>query len=95
MNRYETTNPRAAFGLAAVAMTVITIAMMVVVPATLDSRGDATRNLASRTVVSPAEVDAASPVARRIVIGRPRPYRWFRRRLPTRSPARRITLRRV
>jgi hypothetical protein len=64
MNRYETTNPRAAFGLAAVAMTLITIAMMVVAPATLESGGDATRSLASRTAVSPAGVDAASPAAR-------------------------------
>jgi len=42
MNRHSIAIPRAAFGLAAVAMTALTLAIAVVMPATLDSlRGDA------------------------------------------------------
>lgn len=37
MKRYKSSAPRAAFAVAAVAMTVITIAVSIVVPATMDS----------------------------------------------------------
>ncbi len=64
MNRYENSSPRAAFGIAAVAMTVITVGMLVIVPATIDSGRDELRTLATPAVpaladvaISPAHVD--------------------------------------
>jgi hypothetical protein len=54
MKTYETRTPRAAFGLAAFAMMVITLAVAVVVPATLDSRSDDPGMLAAAKAVAPA-----------------------------------------
>ena len=54
MKTYETRTPRAASGLAAFAMTVITLAVAVVVPATMDSRSDDAGMLAAAKVVAPA-----------------------------------------
>jgi len=53
MNRYQSPVPRVAFGVAAVAMTAITIGVSVVLP-TMDSSGDERRMLAaSKAVITP------------------------------------------
>jgi peptidoglycan/LPS O-acetylase OafA/YrhL len=67
MKTYETGTPRAAFGLAAFAMTVITLAVAVVAPAALDSRGDDPGMLAASKVVAPAAavIAAAAPEHKR------------------------------
>jgi hypothetical protein len=41
MNRYETSTPRAAFALAAVALTAMTLGLSVIVPATMDTSNSA------------------------------------------------------
>ena len=48
MNRYEPTNRRPVFAIAAVAMTVVTIAASVVVPASLSPLGHGDTTLAKR-----------------------------------------------
>ena len=53
MNRYQTPLPRVAFGLAAVAMTALTIGVTVVLPAKMDSNGDEPRVLAASKVTTP------------------------------------------
>ncbi len=69
MNRYEPEVPRAAFGIAAAALTAITIGLLVVAPAQFDSistdsvtlaaaRGAATP--ATEVVISPARVDVVA-----------------------------------
>lgn len=59
MNRYEAAIPRAAFKLAAAAMTVLTIALMVVLPAKVGADGDAGTPLASGVVATtPREIGA-------------------------------------
>jgi len=40
MNRYESATPRAAFGIAALAMTALVIGLSVVLPAKLEPRGE-------------------------------------------------------
>ena len=61
MNRYETSNPRAALSIAAVAMTAITLGLSVIVPAKVDYNRHELGALAASTAVAPAstEVDAA------------------------------------
>ena len=54
MNRYETSIPRVAFGIAAVAMTAITIGVSVVMPAKMDSDSREPRVLAALKVTAPA-----------------------------------------
>jgi hypothetical protein len=54
MNRYKTPIPRVAFGLAAVAMTAITIGVSVVMPARMDSDSSEPRMLEALTVTAPA-----------------------------------------
>ncbi len=46
MNRYEPDTPRAAFGIAAIALTAIVLGSLVIAPATMDSRSDAALILA-------------------------------------------------
>ena len=53
MNHYETSVPRIALGIAAVAMTAITIGISVVVPAKMDSSREP-RMLAASKVTAPA-----------------------------------------
>ena len=59
MNCYELSLPRAKLGLAGVAMTAITMSVMVVLPATLDSPGTGQRTLTAAGIANkaPAEVD--------------------------------------
>ena len=54
MNRYEPSIPRVAFGIAAVAMTAITIGVSVVMPAKMDSDSREPRVLAALKVTAPA-----------------------------------------
>jgi len=61
MNRYQTSMPRAAFAVAAVALTAVTLALSVIIPARMDSPGIAA---AAPVIVS----DAPTRVARIDVI---------------------------
>ena len=54
MNRYEPSTPRVAFGIAAVAMTAITIGVAVVIPASMDSDSSEPRVLEALKVTAPA-----------------------------------------
>jgi hypothetical protein len=54
VNRYEPSSPRAAFGVAAVVMTAITIGVSVVIPAQMDSDSREPPVLAALTVTAPA-----------------------------------------
>lgn len=56
MNRYEPLIPRVAFGIAAVAMTAITIGVSVIMPAKTDSDSPELRMLEALTVTAPASV---------------------------------------
>jgi hypothetical protein len=63
MNRYQISRPRKVFAIAAVAMTAITIALSVVMPAKMQSDTRDLRALATSKVVTPAPVEvAASPL---------------------------------
>ena len=54
MNRYEPLIPRVPFGIAAVAMTAITIGVSVIMPAKMDSDSPEPRMLAALKVTAPA-----------------------------------------
>jgi hypothetical protein len=54
VNRYQPSSPRVAFGIAAIAMTVITIGVSVVMPARMDSDSREPRMLAALKVTAPA-----------------------------------------
>ena len=60
MNRYEPSVPRVAFGIAAVAMTAITIGMSVIIPAKMDSDRREPHMLAASKVTTPASTDVAA-----------------------------------
>ena len=54
MNRYEPLIPRVAFGIAAVAMTAITLGVSVIMPTKMDSDSPEPRMLDALTVTAPA-----------------------------------------
>jgi hypothetical protein len=54
MNRYQPLIPRVAFGIAAVAMTAITIGVSVIMPMKMDSDSPEPRVLEALTVTAPA-----------------------------------------
>ena len=54
MNRYQPLIPRVAFGIAAIAMTAITIGVSVIMPAKMDSDSPEPRMLEALTVTAPA-----------------------------------------
>jgi hypothetical protein len=54
MNRYKPSIPHAAFGMAAVAMTAITIGLLVVLPANMEPGSQEIRMLAASKVATPA-----------------------------------------
>ncbi len=60
MNRYEPSIPRAAFGIAAVAMTAITISLAVVVPAKIAPGDQEVGTLAASKAVSPGPPKSSS-----------------------------------
>ena len=70
MNRYETSTPRAAFGLAAIALTALTLGLTVVLPARTDiGAQDASVLAASKATLSDVEaVDLPTRVKRIDVI---------------------------
>jgi hypothetical protein len=71
MKTDEPRPPRAAFGVAAIAMTVITLAVSVIAPATLDARSDHPGVLAAAKVIAPAAVVvAAAPIGRKQIARR-------------------------
>jgi hypothetical protein len=69
MNRFQSSTPRAAFGIAAVAMTVVTFGLLVVVPATIDSGGENVRTQASAKLVAPAATEVVMTPARIDALG--------------------------
>ena len=60
MNQYEPSAPRVALGIAAVAMTAITIGMSVIMPAKMDSNSREPRMLAASKVTTPVSTDVAA-----------------------------------
>ncbi len=64
MNRYELASPRAAFGLAAVALTAITIGATVVLPAQLESYGADPYTQAATRAEGPSSLGAGINPAR-------------------------------
>ena len=65
MHRYEPSTPRVAFGIAAVAMTAITIGVLVVMPAKMQSDGHASMGttLASASADTDTKVEVATGLA--------------------------------
>ena len=63
MHRYEPSIPRIASGIAAVAMTAITIGVAVIMPAQIGPGSDEPRMLAASEVSSPASTSAFAHVA--------------------------------
>ena len=59
MDRYQPSTPRVTFGIAAAAMTVITFALLVLVPSTMDSMSDEVGTVAASTVAAPAKAEVA------------------------------------
>lgn len=64
MNRYEPSTPRAALGLAAVAMATITMGALVVLPAKFDSVGADPSTLAAAKAAAEAPIGVAAGPAR-------------------------------
>ena len=63
MNRFQSSTPRVAFGIAAVAMTVITFGLLILVPATIESGGEAGHAQAAAKSVAPAATEVATIAA--------------------------------
>jgi hypothetical protein len=70
MNYYEPSLPRVALGIAAVAMTVITIAASVILPAQMDSGSREPRTLAASNATSPASMGLATVTSIYVVSAR-------------------------
>jgi hypothetical protein len=60
VNRYQPSSPRVAFGIAAVAMTAITIGVSVVMPARMDADSSEPRVLEALKVTAPASTDVVT-----------------------------------
>ena len=58
MHRYEPSTPRLAFGIAAVAMSVLTIGVFVIAPAIMDAGAHEPEQLAASTITTPASTGA-------------------------------------
>ena len=69
MNRYETSNPRAALSIAAVAMTALTIGLSVIVPARMGYSSPKFGALAASKAVAPASIEADAAPLRIEVFG--------------------------
>jgi hypothetical protein len=69
MNRFQSATPRVALGIAAVAMTVVTFCLLVVVPATIDSGGENVPTQAAAKLVTPAATEVAIIPTRIDVLG--------------------------
>jgi hypothetical protein len=79
MSRYENLASRAAFGAAAVAMTALTLAIAVVMPATLASGSQAARTLAAAKIDAPVGTANAADPMRLDVLGTRAPQAAFER----------------
>ena len=64
MNRYQTSTPRTAFGIAAAALTAMTIGLAVVLPAQMDAGSAANRTVAAVRTVTPAVTEVSIIPAR-------------------------------
>ena len=69
MNRFQSSTPRAAFGIAAVAMTVVTFGLLIVVPATIDAGREDVRAQAAAKLVTPAATEVVTIPTRIDVLG--------------------------
>lgn len=69
MNRYETSMPRMSFGLAAIALSVVTLALTVMLPASLSPARNASTSLAAAKAGAPAAIEVAIIPARIVVTG--------------------------
>ena len=58
MNNYQSSSPRVALGIAAVAMTAVTFGVFIVMPATIESGGEGVRTQAATKIVTPAVTEA-------------------------------------
>ncbi len=70
MNHYEPSTPRFAVGIAAVAMTAITIGVAVVMPAKMDLGGRELRVLAASKVTTPTSTSLAAVTSIDVVAAR-------------------------
>ena len=70
MTHYEPSIPRVALGIAAVAMTAITLGVSVVMPAKMDSGGSEPRVLAALKVTTPASTSPATVTSVDVVAAR-------------------------
>jgi len=70
MTHYEPSIPRVALGIAAVAMTAITLGVSVVMPAKMDSGGSEPRVLAALQVPAPASTSPATVTSVDVVAAR-------------------------
>ena len=59
MNRYQSSAPRAAFAMAAIGMTAITLALSVIVPANINADREDARALASPSVGAMSNIQVA------------------------------------
>ena len=73
MNQYEPSIPRVALGIATVAMTVITIAASVILPAQMDSGSREPRMLAASKATAPASIGLATVTSIEVVAKREPP----------------------
>jgi hypothetical protein len=73
MNRYQPETPRAAFGVAALALTALTIGLLVVVPAKTGAGGSDAGTLAAAKAATPAIREVAIIPGRIEVIGARQP----------------------
>lgn len=69
MNNYQSSTPRVALGIAAVAMTAVTFGVFIVMPAMIDSGGEGVRTQAVAKVVIPDATEVAIIPARIEVLG--------------------------
>jgi hypothetical protein len=68
MNRYQPSTPRVTFGIAAAAMTVITFAVLVLVPSMMDSVSDEVGTVAASTVASAVASTVAAPASAEVAL---------------------------
>jgi hypothetical protein len=69
MSRYETSMPRMSFGLAAIALSVVTLGLTVMLPASLNSGHGDTASLAAAKSAAPTAVEVSIVPARIVVTG--------------------------
>lgn len=69
MNRYETSMPRMSFGLAAIALSVVTLGLTVMLPASLTSGRDDNPSLAASKATTPTAIEVSIIPARIVVTG--------------------------